>query len=284
MKGNNSYWSPFEAGAWSSRTFSSVNVVNSTISESPFSAVLVDGEGTVGGETCLRTAFYASPGVVFRPRSPETVNGADGQSYSLSTEALAARLGDNLVPLAWRDLRWNKAFPSPRPGTIAYCGYGGGFLCFDDAINGASSLATLYVPYGGKCLSIVLDPEKESIKIVHGDGMAIILEKGNILFRAAGGAAYQQISANGHVLNGNTKVMGGLDVGGGASEPVALAPATLALFTAISGVVAALATIIDGKTDAGTPQTGAATTAATAFAGTVTATSLTVPATLMKGV
>jgi len=160
-----------------------LRVLGSTIS-GPHSAVLVGGDSPMVGERRDDVEAYGAPGIVFRPRPPSTPT---GESNELAAEALSLRTPDGLQPIAWRDLRWNRRFPAPKPGTVALVGYGGGFLSFDDAAGGASSKATLYVPYGRsdvdgtatKAMTIAIDPEQESMMLVHGDGYAIVMDKDN---------------------------------------------------------------------------------------------------------
>jgi hypothetical protein len=73
---------------------------------------------------------FGAPGVVWRPRPPE--NGK-------VTETIWARLAGKLLPIAWRDLRWHKAAPSPAVGTIMLVGYGGGYLRFKDVDAGGGA-------------------------------------------------------------------------------------------------------------------------------------------------
>lgn len=137
-----------------------------------YSTVLEGLEGTVGGadeddpgEHMTDAEAYGALGLVVRPRVPEDI---DGQT--LSAEGVGFRTPAGIVPLARRDLRLNRRFPSPKPGTVALVGYGGAFLSFDDA-DGDTTLATLKVPYARvngtatKELSIVIDPESETITI-----------------------------------------------------------------------------------------------------------------------
>jgi hypothetical protein len=141
-------------------------------------------------------------------------------------------MGDELIPFTWRDLRLNKVYPAPKPGTVALVGYGGAFLSFDDTDAG-ETLATLYVPYEGgtKCHSIILDPKQKTIGIVHGSGLAIGMSAdGGIVARADGSTSwtltpglFQAIAAK-IVLQGN--VVAGADPA--KARPVLPGAATLA--------------------------------------------------------
>ncbi len=195
---------------WGNWTITTLQITGSNVS-GPLNAVLVGGDGTAGDETAQDVVAFGAPGIVFRPRPPESVSGSDGQDYKVGAEALGVRQGDEIKPFTWRDLRINKAFPAPKPGTIAFVGYGGAFLSFDDTAAG-DSRTTLYVPYANrtKCHTIVLDPESEVIGIVHGEGMAIGMSKdGGIVARADGSTTWTlkpglfQVIASKIVLQGN---------------------------------------------------------------------------------
>lgn len=163
--------------------------VTDSVVDGLHSAVIVGGEGAVAGfdeaETAQNSPEYGVPGIVFRPRPPSTHDGDE-----LVAESVALRFGENVYPLSWRDLRLNRRFPNPKPGTIALIGYGGGFLSFDDAAGPDGSITTLYCPYdydggtAGKAHAIVLDPTSEAISIVHGDGLAVVLTSDGITLRA----------------------------------------------------------------------------------------------------
>jgi hypothetical protein len=189
-----------------------VRVVGSTV-VGKHSAVLVGGDGAVGsndaddpgfesadplGEKVTDAEQYSALGLVFRPRPPETVAGD-----LLAAEAMAVRTGGGLVPIAWRDLRLNRRFSAPKPGSVALVGYGGAFLAFDDTVANSgsekASKTTLYVPYQfsngapTKALTIALDPEQESISIIHANGAAVVLDKDNHITMRADGSTWLSV-------------------------------------------------------------------------------------------
>jgi hypothetical protein len=156
----------------------------------PFGAVRYAGAGTVEGEGTQDAESFGAPGIICRPRPPSTVTGLDGSTqYDVGLESVGARMGDSIRPVAYRDLRLNRAFPAPAEGTMAFVGYGGGFLSFsDDAAK--QSITTLYVPYDfdgdgvpAKCHTIVLDPQQEKVAVIQGDGRSIILGPDGIVMR-----------------------------------------------------------------------------------------------------
>jgi len=210
-----------------------VRVLGSTVA-GKHSAVLVGGDGAIGalddqdpgasGEQFTDVEAYGAPGIVFRPRPPETVGGDE-----LSAEAMALRTGGGLVPVAWRDLRLNRRFSAPKPGSVALVGYGGGFLAFDDTSDKTSS-ATLYVPYsfsGGvptKAHVISLDPVAESVSIVHGDGFAVVLDADNGITLRGGTSTWLNVKDGEITLVANKIVCQG-NVALGA-QPLAATPLT----------------------------------------------------------
>lgn len=197
------------------------------------SAVLVGGEGQVGsldeddaddaGERMEDAEAYGTLGLVFRPRPPDPSTG-------LAAEVMAVRSGDGkMVPLAWRDLRLNRRFPAPKPGSVALVGYGGGFLALDDSdpTAGAMTKATLYVPYAfsggvaGKALVVALDPEQESISLIHGDGYAITLAKDTGITMRADESTWMNMKS-GETTVASAKIVLQGNVAVGASPTTAL--------------------------------------------------------------
>jgi hypothetical protein len=207
-----------------------MRITGSTTS-GPHSAVFVGGDGGVcgleegaAGEVDPNCETYGAPGIVFRPRPPEDVSTADG-TETLSAEAIGRRSEDGLVPMAWRDLRLNRAFKNPAAGTFAFVGYGGGFHSLDDtASNSGDQKATiqvLYVPYQftngvpAKAHCIIIDPA-EGISVIHGEGQSILMQDdGSITQQSPDGQTYLKIEngkislqAGQIVLNGGAVIVG----------------------------------------------------------------------------
>lgn len=215
--------------SFSSFIVTAMRVIGSTVF-GPHSAVLVGGEGQVGalteddvdepGERVEDAAAYGGFGLVFRPRPPEQVDGEE-----LGAEAMALRLAGQMTPIAWRDLRLNRKFPAPKPGTVALVGYGGGFLSFDDTAA-KESLATLYVPYAHdasgvpqKAHAIVVDPD-EGLTVVHADGAALSLTEEAAILKSPDGTAFVEVRDGKIVLNAPQVVCrGGLLIGDESFSP-----------------------------------------------------------------
>jgi hypothetical protein len=171
---------------FSSVVASFVRVLGSTV-VGEHGAVLLGGEGAVGdaddplsdgsSDKFTNAEEYCSPAIVWRPRPPEKI---DNTEKVLGVEGIGLRLGGSTVPVAVRDLRLNRQFKNPKPGSIALVGYGGGFLAFDDT-RSSTSRATLYVPYaysGGvptKAMTIAIDPETESMVFTHSSGATLAM-------------------------------------------------------------------------------------------------------------
>lgn len=241
---------------WGNLTLTTMVVSGSNVS-GPLHAVTMGGNGTAD-ETAQDEDAFGAPGIVFRPRPPSKIDGSDGQKYEVGAETIAARMGDRVTPLTWRDLRFNQVFPAPKPGTVALVGYGGGFLSFDDTAA-KESLTTLYVPYanGSKAHAIILDPEQESIGVIHGDGMAITLGDEQMVLKNASGNAYIQLSSSGITLNGNVKIVGGLDIGGSGGQPFVNVTLLTAWWAAFQAAVSGLESAPLTGTSLGTLMTAA---------------------------
>jgi hypothetical protein len=208
---------------------STMQITGSSIADKPFGAVLMGGDGTVAGEGPQSAEAFGAPGLVFRPRPPSDETGSDGQQYRVGTEALGARMGDELIPFTWRDLRFNKAYPSPKPGTVALVGYGGAFLSFDDT-SALETRATLYVPYADntKCHTIVIDPSQDAIGIVHGDGLAIgMTGAGGIVARADGGTTWTLKPGLFQVVATKIVLQGVVSAGANTTSAVPVSPTSV---------------------------------------------------------
>jgi hypothetical protein len=208
--------------AYSNWIISLLQVNGSTVA-GPHNAVLVGGSGGVDGfdddgEITQDAEAYGGPGLVFRPRPPEDVDTDDG-TVEVGAEAVGVRVGDELVPVAWRDLRWNRAFPSPKAGTVALVGYGGGFMSFDDTDTGEGSIQVLYCPYSfssgvaQKAHAVILDPDEETITLVHGDGASIVLTETEVIIKGPSGGTSMVLSDTDLKIFANVQVMGRMAVG-----------------------------------------------------------------------
>jgi hypothetical protein len=204
------------------------------------------GDGDEAGETAANQDHYTALGLVFRPRPPTKKDGVD--QYA---EPLFIRTGDGLVPFAYRDLRLNEFFPAPKEASITWVGYAGAFDAneasfeSDEPHRPKSSVRTTYVPYAfqngvpTKAHTITIDGTagNESISIVHGDGMAVLMKHGgknSIVIKNKAGNAYVEVNDDGVTANGNLVVTGGASIGSPtAAVAVALAPPLIGYITAL---------------------------------------------------
>jgi len=209
-----------------------VNITGSSIS-GPHNAILVGGTSAIvsvsdedASENVQDQEAYGGPGLVFRPRAPEQVETPDG-TQEIGAEAMCARIGDSMVPLAWRDLRFNRVFPSPGEGTVALVGYGGAFLAMDDTDSREGNRTTFYCPYSfsggvaGKAHAIIMDPVEESITIVHGDGQTVLMQNdGTIRLQSPDGQTYIQLSNGAVFISADQLVLNGTVVVGDPTGPI----------------------------------------------------------------
>lgn len=217
--------------ALSGLVFSAMRVIGSTV-VGRHSAVLVGAEGNVGaldetdedipGEQTTDVEMWGALGIVARPRPPEDLDGE-----LLSAEALGPRIDGVGVPLGWRDLRLNRKYPAPKPGTTALVGYGGGFLSFEDT-DALESRATWYVPYGDKAMVVAIDPDAESIMLVHGDGYAVVLDADNgITMRSKTGSSWLNLADDKfEVVAASINLRGNVALGADTSGAIPLLPGT----------------------------------------------------------
>ncbi len=125
---------------------------------------------------------YSGLGLIHWPLPAEKI---DGITYDC--DVVFVKQGDELVPIAWRDLRLNRCFPSgPAAGTIALAGYGGGFyslsLTSSELGSKKANIHVLYCPYDfdsngvpQKAHTITLDPEANIINLLHADGGQFVM-------------------------------------------------------------------------------------------------------------
>lgn len=225
------------AGFVTSLVATFVRVVGSTV-VGEHSAVLLGGEGVAGdvddplgsgaSDKFTTAEQYQGP-IVWRPRPPETIGGK-----VVGPEGIGLRLGGGTVPVALRDLRFNRRFSAPKAGSVALVGYGGGFLAFDDT-PAKETRATLYVPYafvGGvptKAHAISIDPETESINILHADGGQVVLLPAREIMAIADDDTWWKLAPGKFEVQATSiNLLGTVTVGNPATAlPLAASPATL---------------------------------------------------------
>ncbi|TDI91267.1 MAG: hypothetical protein E2O75_04995 [Chloroflexi bacterium] len=188
------------------------------------------GEGTNDAEV------FGQAAVLVRPLPPEII---DGQVFHL--EVACIRETDGLVPIATRDLRLKMPGAAPNEGTVAFVGYGGGFLSHSAVDSGAGgTISVMYCPYdfdadgnAQKAHSITLDPTSgnESIIIAHANGLAVTMDdqdKHAIVLKNTDGSASLRVDDDGVTLTGAQIVLNGTVIVGSnlTAVPLLAGPAS----------------------------------------------------------
>jgi hypothetical protein len=222
-------------------------VLGSTVS-GKHSAVLEGLEGLVSGpdeddpgENMTDAEAYGALGLIVRPRPPEKIDGE-----LMNAEGYGFRTLGGTVPLARRDLRLNRRFPAPKPGSVALVGYGGGFLSFDDA-DGDTSLGTLYVPYardgsGNVTKAHMISIGKDGngtpfVGIISGEGPRVTLLGTQAVVANADGSARLEVNPNGVNAVGPFKAASGAELGGPTAR-------SLAMYLELSNLMTPLVTLL----------------------------------------
>lgn len=204
---------------------------------------------------------FGQLGVVVRARAPTK----DGQA-----ERIALDSGDGLVPFAGRDLRLNRFYPNPKDGAVALVGYAGAFDAneptFDENGKPKSSERVTYVPYAfvngvptkAHVIEVLGTEGNESVSIIHGEGMAVVMKAGgknSVMVKNKAGDAYLEVNDDGITINGNAVINGGATIGSPLGAlPAAIAPKLAAYITQLETDIAAAMTAIG----AGSAAAGAA--------------------------
>jgi hypothetical protein len=201
-------------------------------------------------------------GLIGRPLDPES-NGE-------GSNVLFWEDGDESHCIALNDPRVQTVAPQATKGSVGLCNARGAFflLDYDD------DTATLYVPVDSGSKAHVITVGKDGngadfLGIVQCNGLSVTMLDDELVISNRAGTAYIQLDDSGIILNGNLKLVGGLDVGGGTALPLVLGPALLTWMNSVAAAVS------------GIPTGGAAAGAAIATATSV----FTVPGqtTLTKG-
>lgn len=192
------------------------------------------------GEVADKQDMYGGGATFFRPLPPEKKGGKE-----FACDVIYAKTADGLVPVGYRDLRLDRAFPSgPKEGSGGLRGYGGGFYTLDlTAGNSGSQKANIHVIYcpyefdgngtPAKAHAVILDPSSgnESISITHGEGYQLALTKNDGLLAVLSATTFMRakpgeflLQAPKIMLKGNTYLGAQAEVGvpllpGPASPP-----------------------------------------------------------------
>jgi hypothetical protein len=212
-------------------------------------------------------------GFLGRPHDPDD----DGLGCTVDVRRMGSErfawLGDDPRSVAWLP-RVTKG------GSASYGGKLGAALTWRE-IDGTTGTITDYVPVewsgSGACTKAhkieagVDGAGAPVIQMIHSDGMIVSLFDDGVTIADATGGGYVEVKGGNVTLNGSTKVVGGLDVGGTGGVPVPLQPALLAGLQAFAAAVTA-APIVPG--DGGASLKVALTAASDALAATCTPTTM----------
>jgi len=205
--------------------------------------VQIDWPGGKGGQP---VESYHPCGFLGRPRDPSVDPNGRPHIGGTTLWAWEGSQG-HAIPLS--DPRVAGRLPEVKKGgSIQYADTSAGaekapFALFD----GANGSWQLYVPYGSTAATIAVDvsmPGVESVQIVHGAGMKIVMTAGgknSVVIHNRTGNAYLEVNDEGVIINGNSKIVGSLIAGNvGAAESVALADGLLAWVTQVNAALAAI--------------------------------------------
>lgn len=194
-------------------------------------------------------------GFMSRPRDP--VVDDDGEP-SLGATTLRIIGGNVEHGMVLGDPRMTGKLPRlKKGGSVMYCDTGKPtppFFIFDGDTGGAQ----LYIPYAATAMTIAIDVQTEgaeSIQVVHGAGMGFSMTAGgdnDCILHNKAGDAFINVNDKGITLNGNTQVIGAVQLGAQATplDPppvaVALAPALQAYSIAMAAFLAQVAAAVNG--------------------------------------
>lgn len=206
----------------------------------------LDHYGPVGQASGAKGAHVHPFGFDSRPLDPvATSDGTPTNGCSM----LVMHDGDRMNMMPLEDPRVVAKLPKQRKGgSRQYCA-AGNFAMFEGEDPAGNDLAggyTIGVKYAGGKKSHVLSMAirtdgKEECSFKHGEGHGFVATAGgkrSAILRNAAGDGYFETNDKGNVINGTTKVNGGMSVGGASAIPVALAKPLIALLGEILTLMA----------------------------------------------
>lgn len=225
--------------------------------------------------------FSGTPGFYARPKPPVTAAAATPASPAGHCEVVGLRFADEVIPVAYRDLRLS-ARANPKEGELGVVQYQGGFILLKDNADGTGTDITIYAvrrfPDGtadkAHVLSFDTTTGNSSITLTHETGATITLTKeGKAVVVSPNGEAYVEVKNSGVVVNGaNVAITGGAMLGGAdpaTGEDVMLSTQLLAWIGQVNAFLAVLAPLFNappGPVVSGGPGTVVPPTAAPAAA------------------
>jgi hypothetical protein len=173
-------------------------------------------------ETSGEEPIYGTLGLYGRAAPPVKIGAGAGNSPAGSVEFVGLRVGDQVFPVAYRDLRLN-AKVNPKAGEVGIVQYKGGFIALKDNATADGTDVTIYAVHNNgagvpdKAHAIHLDSStaNASISIMHSYGHSISLNKtGSVVVMNKAGDAMVEVNDDGVTINGaKVAITGGAMLG-----------------------------------------------------------------------
>lgn len=204
-------------------------------------------EAPLEADVSEREPMYGLPGFYCRPLPPD-----DDAAVPGHCEVVSIRVGDELIPYGYRDLRIN-AKTNPASGELGLAHYGGGFISLKLSNNDDGTAIGIYAPRGTDGAHMIsLDPDEDNSHVVlmHEAGQSVTLTKeGSVVLANAAGDAFIEVHSGGISLNGNSAITGALrelSVGNPvAAEGLMMSVGMLAWITQVTTFLAVLAPLVN---------------------------------------
>jgi len=198
--------------------------------------------------------LYFVPGYYCRPMPPVEEGSGSGLDPEGACEVVAVRVGDEVVPLAYRDLRLNSQV-NPDEGELGLAHYGGGFISLKWNADTDGTNIMIYASRKDssgmvvKASSISLDSAdgNQHVSIMHEKGQSITLtEDEQVVIANKDGDAYLAVGGSDGVVVNSEKIAAAGAVMLGDKDPtsgefVMLSAQLLAWITEANTAFAAIA-------------------------------------------
>jgi hypothetical protein len=201
-------------------------VVHTAYDDAGWIGVRVDGFGEEEsglGDSELQTQF----GFTSRPVDRDANGGCETlYSHSGNSESFAY-LG--------KDARYIAKCPPLTQGSSVHWNSSGAFHLLD----ATEETSTLYIPVGGKAHTITVGKDSNgssTIDLLHTSGASITITDTDIVIRHTGNG-FIRVQGDDVTVNGALKASSGLDVGGGAGQPVINATLLVAALNSIASSI-----------------------------------------------
>jgi hypothetical protein len=186
-----------------------------------------------GGDDAGEAAYQVvgTYGFLSRPLQPEGSEGA---------LVLTGRDGHDGFAWIGHDPRDVERLPQLTEGSSAQYNARGAFA----VLEYETETYTVYQPVEenakAHCLTMGYDSnEKLFIGLMHALGFALLMTEDALVLKNKAGDSYIEINATGITLNGNTKLVGGTDIGGTGGQPVINATLFATWWAALASAVTA---------------------------------------------